>query len=152
MNKLRYKLGKDWLFYLMVLGYAYLIINMTVKLWFGGGINIFATYSDAADPAAMLIDANKVYWSKTCFLFLTLLLYGLNFDYRFASGLAASFWSGSLMLMFAPSPVLIFVALIGNALVGQQIWRKQVFSNRNLNERQDDKTAKIPESKEPFAS
>lgn len=128
MNKLRYKIRTDWAFYLMVIGYLYLILNMTIRLWFGDGINIFATYSDAATAAEMLVDANKVYWSKTCFLFLTLFLYSLNFDYRFAAGFGATFWSISLVFMFGVSPVLIGVGLIGVTLLVQQILRKQVFS------------------------
>ncbi|NET33099.1 MAG: hypothetical protein F6K19_13940 [Cyanothece sp. SIO1E1] len=128
MKTLRYKIQTDWAFYLLLMGYAYLILNMTIRLWFGEGINIFATYSEAATDAEMLIDANRVYWSKTCFLFLTLLLYGLNFDYRFVVGVAASFWSSSLILMFGTSPVLISVAVLGAILVIQQILRKQIRS------------------------
>lgn len=128
MKNLRYKISTDWVFYLMVLGYAYLIINMTLRLWFGGGINIFATYSEAATASEMLVDANKVYWSKTCFLFYTLLLYALNFDYRFALGVGATFWSSTLILMFGTSPVLIGVGFLGGLLLVQQILRKQVFS------------------------
>lgn len=128
MKNLRYNIRTDWIFYLVVIGYSYLIINMTLRLWFGGGINIFATYSDAATTVDMLIDANKVYWSKTCFLFLTLLLFALNFDYRFVVGLAASFWSASLMLMFGPSPVLVSVALLSGGLLIQQVLRKEIFS------------------------
>ncbi|MEL6969027.1 MAG: hypothetical protein AAFO02_02565 [Bacteroidota bacterium] len=128
MKNLRYNIRTDWLFYLLVIGYAYLIVKMTFSLWFGGGVNIFATYSDAPTAAEMLVDANKVYWSKTCFLFLTIFLYALNFDYRFAAGCAASFWAGSLILMFGVNPVLLAVALVGVALVVQQVVRKQVFS------------------------
>ncbi len=128
MKNLRYNIRTDWLFYLLVIGYAYLIVKMTFSLWFGGGVNIFATYSDAPTAAEMLIDANKVYWSKTCFLFLTILLYALNFDYRFAAGGAASFWAVSLILMFGASPVLLAVALVGGALVVQQVLRKQILS------------------------
>ena len=128
MKLLRYKIRTDGLFYLFVLSYAYLILNMTLRLWFGEGINIFSTYSEATTAAEMLVDANKVYWSKTCFLFLSLLLYSLNFDYRMAVGIAATFWSSSLMLMFSPSPILIGVTLMGGGLVAQQLVRKQVFS------------------------
>ena len=128
MKNLRYNIRTDWLFYLLVIGYAYLIVKMTFSLWFGGGVNIFATYSDAPTAAEMLVDANKVYWSKPCFLFLTILLYTLNFDYRFAAGCAASFWAVSLILMFGVSPVLLAVALVGVGLVVQQVLRKQVFS------------------------
>lgn len=128
MRILRYKIQTDWAFYLLIMGYAYLIFSMTIRLWFGEGINIFASYSAAATDMEMLIDANKVYWSKTCFLFLTLLLYTVNFDYRFVVGMAASFWSGSLILMFGTSPVLLAVALLGAILVTQQISRKQIRS------------------------
>ncbi|MEL6676772.1 MAG: hypothetical protein AAFR61_31470 [Bacteroidota bacterium] len=130
MHKLRYNLRTDGVFYLLIIGYAYLILNMSLRLWFGEGINIFATYSTAASLADMLVDANKVYWSKTCFLFLTLFLYFLNFDYRFAAGVGASFWSISLILMFGPSPVLLGVAGIGLALLAQQLLRKQVRTPR----------------------
>ncbi|MEM7512024.1 MAG: hypothetical protein AAF388_13905 [Bacteroidota bacterium] len=128
MKNLRYNLRTDWLFYLLVISYAYLILNMTFRLWFGGGINIFASYSSASSPADMLIDANKVYWSKTCFLFLTLFLYSLNLDYRFVVGVAATFWAGSLIIMFGPTLVLISVAILGTALITQQVLRKQILS------------------------
>ncbi|MEL6255820.1 MAG: hypothetical protein AAFR87_27695 [Bacteroidota bacterium] len=128
MQNLRYNLRHDWAFYLLILGYSYLIISMTIRLWFGGGVNIFTSYSDASNPAEMLIDANKVYWSKTSFLFLTLLFYFLNFDFRFGAGIAATFWSASLILMFGMSPNLIFVLLIGIALIVQQVLRKQLLS------------------------
>ena len=130
MKNLRYHIRTDWLFYLLIIGYAYLILNMSFRLWFGDGINIFAGYSKAATAAEMFIDANKVYWSKTSFLFLTLLLYFLNFDYRFAAGIAASFWAGSLMLMFGPTLILVCVALLGLGLVVQQIVRKHIRSNQ----------------------
>ena len=129
MKKLRYNLRTDWVFYLLIMGYSYLILNMTVRLWLGDGINIFATYSEATNAAEMLIDANKVYWSKTCFLFLTLLLYFLSFDYRFAVGIGATFWSGSLIVMFGPSLILLAVVLLGIGLIVQQILRKRVFSD-----------------------
>ncbi|MEM9718171.1 MAG: hypothetical protein AAGA10_02915 [Bacteroidota bacterium] len=128
----RYKLRTDWAFYLLVIGYAYLILNMTFRLWFGEGINIYATYSKATSPSTMLFDANKIYWSKTCFLFLSILLYALNFDYRFAVGFAASFWSGSLMLMFGPSPILVMVALLGVVLIVQRSVRRQIFSSQGV--------------------
>ena len=128
MKTLRYKIRTNWAFYLLIISYAYLILNMTLRLWFGDGINIFATYSDAATEAEMLMDANKVYWSKTSFLFLTLLLYGLNFDYRFVVGTAACFWSSSLILMFGTSPVLLGVATLGAILLIQQIMRKEIRS------------------------
>lgn len=133
MQTLRYPLRTDWVFYLLVVGYAYLILNMTIRLWLGEGINIFATYSKAPTAAEMLVDANKVYWSKTCFLFLTLLLFGLNVDYRFAAGFAASFWAGSLIFMFGPSPILLLVAGLGITLVIQQLVRKQTLSHQEAN-------------------
>lgn len=132
MDMFRYKLRTDWAFYLLVIGYAYLILNMTFRLWFGEGINIYATYSKATSPSTMLFDANKIYWSKTCFLFLSILLYALNFDYRFAVGFAASFWSGSLMLMFGPSPILVMVALLGVVLIVQRSVRRQIFSSQGV--------------------
>ena len=130
MPGFRYPIRSDWLFYLFVVSYAYTLSNMTFHLWFGEGINIFATYSDAVLPAQVVIDANKVYWSKSSFLFSTLLLLALNVDIRAASGLAAAFWSGSLILNFGPSATLIFVLLIGLALVGQQIRRGSVFAKK----------------------
>ncbi|MEM6263915.1 MAG: hypothetical protein AAGI38_15480 [Bacteroidota bacterium] len=129
MNFLRYNIRTDWLFYLVVLGYLYLILNMTIRLWFGEGINIFSSYSHATTAAEMLVDANKVYWSKTCFLFLTLLLFTLNIDYRLVVGIAATFWASSLVLMFGPTPVLIGVAVLGSGLIVQQLIRKQIFSS-----------------------
>ena len=127
MLKLRYKLRTDWPFYALIIGYSYLILNMTIRLWFGEGINIFASYSEALTPAEMLMEANKVYWSKTSFLFLTLLLFSLNFDYRFVAGAAASFWAISLIIMFGASPMLIGVLLLGITLVMLQSVRKQIF-------------------------
>jgi len=128
MKAIRYNIKKDWAFYLLVLGYAYLIANMTVKLWFGEGINIFKTYSDAVSPLDLIADANKVYWSKTCFLFLTILLYALKFDYRFGAGIGATFWSVSLILMFGLSPILVGVMTIGIVLIVQQVFRSQILS------------------------
>ncbi|WOE75538.1 hypothetical protein [Alterisphingorhabdus coralli] len=129
---MRYSLKSDWLFYLFLLSYAYLIINMTARLWFGDGVNIFASYSDAALPAQVIIDANKVYWSKTCFLFSILLLMGLNVDFRAAAGLGGVFWSSSLMIMFGFSQTLIGAFAMGLLLVALQLWRGQFFSDRAL--------------------
>lgn len=131
MVSLRYQIRTDWLFYLLVLSYAYLVCRMTYALWLGGGVNIFASYSDAATASEMIIDANKVYWSKTCFLFGTLLLVGLNVDIRAAAGLGATFWSASLIAMFGASPTLIAALVIGLLLVGQQVLRKAFFAKRN---------------------
>ncbi|MEM7031987.1 MAG: hypothetical protein AAF629_20710 [Chloroflexota bacterium] len=128
MIKLRYSVRTDWLFYLFVLSYSYLVISMTVSLWFGGGVNIFASYSEAATIDEIIVDANKVYWSKTTFLFLTLFLYSFRLDYRFVAGLGATFWSLSLILMFGTTQNLIIAAFIGVGLIVQQIWRKQILS------------------------
>lgn len=125
---MRYSLKTDWLFYLFLLSYAFLIFNMTSALWFGGGVNIFASYSDATEPAAAILDANKVYWSKTSFLFLTLLFAGLKIDMRAGIGIAASFWAGSLTLIFGASQNVIVALVIGVALVAQQIWRGSFFA------------------------
>ena len=125
---MRYSLKTDWLFYLFLASYAYLILNMTIRLWFGDGINIFATYSDATLPAQAIVDANKVYWSKTCFLFGTLLLTGIGLDFRVAAGTAASFWSISLILMFGASSTLIATLLIGVALVALQMKRREILA------------------------
>ncbi|MEM9775275.1 MAG: hypothetical protein AAF902_11895 [Chloroflexota bacterium] len=125
--KLRYKIQKDWLFYLFVIGYVYFVGNMTIRLWFGGGINIFANYSDAATAAEMMVHANQVYWSKTTFLFLTILLYSFSLDYRLVVGIGATFWALSLILMFGVTPILILNVILGPLIIGQQIWRKQIF-------------------------
>ncbi len=130
MTGLRYNIRTDWLFYLLVAGYAYLIVNMTFKLWFAGGINVFASYSTAVTATEMLVDANKDYWSKTCFLFGILLLMGLNVDFRAAAGFGAVFWSGSLIAIFSLNPILMTVLVLGALVVGQQIRRKEVFSER----------------------
>lgn len=132
MLKLRYAVQKDWPFYVLVIGYAYLVIRMTFGLWFGDGVNIFASYSEPASSTQILIDANKVYWSKTSYLFLTIILYTLNFDYRFAAGFAAGFWSSSLILMFGPTPTLVFTLVMSLVLIAQQIQRKQIFQTRAL--------------------
>jgi len=128
MRSLRYSFRTDWLFYLFLASYAYLIINMTVRLWLGDGINIFASYSDAATSAQFIADANKIYWSKSCFLFGTLLLTGLNISFRAAFGLGATFWAGSLILMFGATPNLIGALVLGILLVVQQIRRGAFFS------------------------
>lgn len=130
MAMLRYSLKKDLLFYLFVIGYGYLIGSMSYGLWWTGEVNIFASYSQAASAEAMLLDANKVYWSKTCFLFGTLLLTGLRVDFRAASGLMAALWAGSLVAMFSITPVLTVVAILGVLLLIQQVFRGQVFSAR----------------------
>jgi hypothetical protein len=128
MPKLRYPLSKDWLFYLLVISYGYLIFNMTSALWFGGGVNIYDSYSAATDPSAQIVDANYVYWSKTCFLFLSMLLFALNFDYRAGVGLAATFWAVSLILMFGITPNLAVAGVLGTSIFVQQVFRKQVWS------------------------
>ncbi len=119
---LRYSIKTDWLFYAFVLLYGFLIARMTYGLWFGDGINIFASYSDA-NGAELLVDANKVYWSKTCFLFLTLFLYALNMDLRLSVGLGAFFWASSLIIMFGVSPVLMTALLVAAALIAQHVMR-----------------------------
>ena len=133
--KLRYKIQKDWLFYLLVAGYVYFVANMTIRLWFGGGINIFATYSETVIAAEMIVDANYVYWSKTTFLFLTMFLYSLNVDYRMAAGIGATFWAWSLIIMFGPAQILIMTGVVGPLMIAQQIWRKQIFQNQPYEER-----------------
>ena len=130
MPILRFDIKKDWLLYLFVANYAYLIGRMTLGLWFGEGTNIFASYSSATDVGQVVLDANKVYWSKTCFLFGTLFLVVMNVDFRFAVGIAAAFWAGSLMLMFGPTSTLIATLAVAVILCIQQIWRGQVFGGR----------------------
>lgn len=125
---LRYPLSTDWPLYLFILAYASLIARMTYGLWFGDGINIFASYSAPVDPAAAILDANKVYWSKTCFLFGLLALMGLNADFRAAVGLAALFWAGSLIVMFGPTFTLVVTVVLGLLLLAMQIRRRQLFS------------------------
>jgi hypothetical protein len=126
MTFLRYPLKTNWMFYLLIIAYAFLIVRMTFALWFGDGINIFATYSGAHTAEDMLVDANYVYWSKTCFLFLTMSLVALNVDFRFAIGLACSFWAISLTLMFGASWVLVIAATLGILLVALQLIRREV--------------------------
>ena len=128
MFDLRYPLSTGWPFYLFLLAYGALIVRMTYGLWFSDGINIFASYSEPASAAQAIIDANKVYWSKTCFLFGTLLLVGLNVDFRAAVGLAALFWSGSLIVMFGASPTLLITLALGGVLFGLQAHRHEIFS------------------------
>lgn len=130
--KLRYKIQKDWLFYLLVISYLYIIGNMTIRLWFGGGINIFANYSDVPTAAEMIVDANYVYWSKSAFLFLTIFLYAVNVDYRLAAGIGSTFWAISLILMFSVTTTLIGSLVLGALLIAQQIWRKQIFHSHSV--------------------
>ncbi|MEM9652293.1 MAG: hypothetical protein AAGA65_09375 [Actinomycetota bacterium] len=131
MLRTTYNPRTDWLFYLVVASYAYLIISMTYGLWFGDGVNVFASYHD--DPT--LVEANEVYWSKTTFLFLTLLLAGIGFDYRFAVGFGATFWAASLTLMFGATPTLVFVLLLGTGLLVQQAARRQIFIAKDSTQR-----------------
>ncbi|MEM9052449.1 MAG: hypothetical protein AAGC47_10390 [Bacteroidota bacterium] len=145
MKLLRFDFKQNWIFHLFVLGYLLLILRMSNALWLGDGINIFTSYSSAVTAEELLVDANKIYWSKTCFLFLTLLLFTLNFDYRFAAGIAASFWSISLILMFELSPILAFVLFLSVILVVQQIHRKQVFSVKRIPESRADSSSLITE-------
>lgn len=126
MSVPRFSLRQDWLFYLFVVSYTYTLGRMTLALWFGDGVNIFTTYTDATDQAAFILDANKVYWSKSGFLFSTLLLIALNLDVRVAVGAAASFWAASLILMFGASATLLFVLALGVGLIGQQVLRRQL--------------------------
>lgn len=128
MPKLRYPFLPNILFYAAVGNYVYLVGSMTLNLWFGDGVNIFASYTAVTEPAAFVVDANKVYWSKTGFLFLTMLLFALNFDYRAALGLAMTFWSVSLILMFGPTQTLIGATVLAVALVALQVYRKEVWT------------------------
>lgn len=127
MLKLRYPIRENVFFYLLLLSYAYLVISMTYALWFGGGVNIFASYSEPTTTAGIILDANKVYWSKTTFLFSTILLYALNLDYRLVAGLGMTFWAGSLIIMFGPTTTLVVGVLIGTCLIAQQIWGREIF-------------------------
>ena len=130
MFSLRYSIKSDWHFYLLIVAYGGLVGRMTLALWFGEGVNIYETYSSASDATEMLIDANYVYWSKTGFLFLSLFLVSLNFDYRFAVGVACSFWSISLISMFGGSLVLFAAAALGIVLVAIQVRRRGVIDVR----------------------
>ncbi|MEM1236228.1 MAG: hypothetical protein AAGI10_04595 [Pseudomonadota bacterium] len=125
---LRYPLSTDWPFYALLLAYAYLIVRMTSGLWFGDGINIFASYSDTTDPAQFIVDANKVYWAKTCFLFGLLLMMALNVDFRAAAGIGAFYWAVFLMLMFGATPTLAGSVVLGVLTFGLQIYRGEFFS------------------------
>lgn len=131
MNPLRYSLKTDWAFYLLVLGYLYTLGRMTLALWFGDGVNIFATYSDATAPPDVLLDANKVYWSKSLYLFSTLFLMALNVDIRAAAGIAAILWSASLIVIFGAFSAAMGAALfLGVFLVGLQLRRGEFCARR----------------------
>ena len=131
MNLFRYPLKSDWAFYLIVFGYLYTLGRMTLALWFGDGVNIFATYSSAVAPPDVLLDANKVYWSKSLYLFSTLFLMALNVDIRAAVGIAAILWSTSLILIFGAFSPPMGVALgLGVIAVGLQLKRGEFFSRR----------------------
>ncbi|MEO0437286.1 MAG: hypothetical protein AAF098_10295, partial [Pseudomonadota bacterium] len=99
---------------------------MTLGLASSEGVNIFEGYSSVQDPVEMLKDANKIYWSKTCFLFGTLLLTTLNFDFRMAVAIAGGFWSLSLLLIFGSNPTLCAVLVGAVVLSGQQVFRGEV--------------------------
>ena len=102
---------------------------MTAKLWFGEGVNIFASYSNAKETADFIVDANKVYWAKTNFLFASILLYALNFDYRTAIGLGSVLWSTILIALFGTSSMLLIILTTGLALVVVQARRRQIWSS-----------------------
>lgn len=127
MPRLRYTLRTDWLFYLLVVAYAYSIGAMTFRLWFGDGVNIFASYSDATAMSDVILDHNKVYWAKTSFLFSSIFLFALNFDYRAAVGIAAAIWGGALITIFGPTPPVVFILTNGVLLVALQTWRGELF-------------------------
>ncbi|MEO1041500.1 MAG: hypothetical protein AAFX52_04350 [Pseudomonadota bacterium] len=103
---------------------------MTVSLWFGGGVNIFASYSDATALPEVVLDANKVYWAKSSFLFITLALLGLNFNFRAASGISATFWATSLIVIFGPTPPLLTIFTLGVLLIAQQVRRGTIFGEK----------------------
>lgn len=129
MSLLRYPLKSDWPFYLLVLGYLYTIGRMTFALWFGDGVNIFATYSDAAALEAVVLDANKVYWAKSGFLFSALFLIALNLDVRAAFGLAGTFWAMAIIVIFGATSIPVIASLVnGLVLIALQIYRQQVFA------------------------
>lgn len=129
MSLFRYPLKTDWPFYLLVVGYLYTIGRMTLALWFGDGVNIFATYSDAATLDAVVLDANKVYWTKSGFLFSALFLIALNLDVRAAFGMAATFWATAIIVIFGATTLPVIASLVnGLVLIGLQIYRKQVFA------------------------
>ena len=133
MNLFRYSLKTDWAFYLIVIGYLYTLGRMTLALWFGDGVNIFATYSDAVAPPDVLLDANKVYWSKSLYLFSTLFLMALNVDIRAAVGIAAILWSASLILIFGAFSSAMGAALgLGLVVVALQVKRGEFFSRRQI--------------------
>ncbi|MEM9285949.1 MAG: hypothetical protein AAGA39_08695 [Pseudomonadota bacterium] len=131
MTGLVHHMRANGLFYLLVLSYSYLVITMTSRLWFGDGVNIFATYTDAQTLNQVVLDANKVYWSKTSFLFLTLFFLALRLDHRLAAGMGATFWSSSLILMFGPSLTLMGAFTIGALLVVQQVSTRRIFARRD---------------------
>ncbi|MEL7113279.1 MAG: hypothetical protein AAFZ74_12310 [Pseudomonadota bacterium] len=131
MNLFRYSLKTDWAFYLIVVGYLYTLGRMTLALWFGDGVNIFATYSNAVAPPDVLLDANKVYWSKSLYLFSTLFLMALNVDIRAAVGIAAILWSASLILIFGAFSSAMGAALgLGIIVVALQVKRGEFVSHR----------------------
>lgn len=102
---------------------------MTVALWFGDGVNVFATYTDVTERAAFTLDANKVYWTKSLFLFSTIFLMAINVDIRAAVGIAAMLWSGLLIAIFgAVSFSLAWIMTLGFVMVALQVKRGEVFS------------------------
>lgn len=132
MPLFRYSLKTDWPFYLLGAGYLYTLGRMTLALWFGDGVNVFATYSDAALPPEVILDANKVYWTKSGFLFSALLLIGFNVDIRAAFGLAAMFWASSIMLIFGAITIPVLASFSNGALlVGLQLYRRGFFTQRS---------------------
>lgn len=133
MSLFRYPFKTDWPFYLLVLGYLYTIGRMTLALWFGDGVNVFATYSDAVALDAVVLDANRVYWTKSGFLFSALFLLALNLDVRAAFGLAATFWATAIILIFGATTLPVIASLAnGLVLIGLQIYRKQVFAPKQM--------------------
>jgi hypothetical protein len=75
------------------------------------------------------VDANKVYWSKTSFLFLTLLLLGLNVNFRAAAAWRGVFGPPPSFMMFGASPTLWAVLTVGGCWSANSCCAERLFGH-----------------------
>lgn len=88
------------LFWLFVASYTLVHLNFERVFWLTDGWGIFGKYAAADDPAARLLVAERVYYTKATWMFLLVWLQCLRI--RFETALAWSFlvYSTELLLFF----------------------------------------------------
>ena len=110
---------RDWLLWAFVLGHGALIVSLTIGTWVTGA-DVFLDYTSAAASGDYIGDANRVFWAKDCFLFLTVLLLASGLGSRAAVGFGAVFWSVALMVIFSVDLLLMATLILGLALIGSK--------------------------------